>query len=105
MVWALSNLKLKFCEVLLWQSSARSVKFYRAKYRAGFWNFEILRCGGLCFEILRAVNLGLNLEFRSDRILKFYAARLWQNTPFLNKSNLQASLNLSGVVAAKKFYS
>nr|WP_314521157.1 hypothetical protein [uncultured Campylobacter sp.] len=57
-VCALSNLKLKFCEVLLWHSSARSVKFYRTKYRAGFWNFEILRYGGLCFEILRAVNLG-----------------------------------------------
>ena len=38
--------------------------------------FKILRRGGLCFEISRAVNLGLNLEFRSDRILKFYAVRL-----------------------------
>nr|WP_314166542.1 hypothetical protein [uncultured Campylobacter sp.] len=87
MVCALSNLKLKFCEVLLWQSSARSVKFYRTKYRAGFWNFKILRRGGLDFEILRAVNLGLNLEFRSDRILKFYAARLGKAHPPLDKSN------------------
>ncbi|WP_298703318.1 hypothetical protein [uncultured Campylobacter sp.] len=44
------KLKLNFYEALFWQNSARSVKFYRTKYRAKFWNFKILRRGVLEFR-------------------------------------------------------